>query len=295
MFTVSVPVCGSLRCSSGWSQADTDGYLYYVIRYHMFFKERQGELPPRMGERLAQYGNESGLTMKVIESVTIRETVTDIKAALNRHFMNSAALKEVGGNLSTVFGVKEVGQARAELKTRITGKINDEITREGSINRTSFEERSHTIQIERSIPDNVNKVYVVPAMYQQWCLDGYLSHVDYLFVSYETRGLQLRRRRVKYPDASTANNRSDHKNLINMDNTPLCCVKYWRPLRDSRWIGEEKYSLQVEYPEEISLDMPERRHVGFIQPPHQLESLYNLAEQAFPPKFDRNVIAKAAA
>lgn len=291
----SVPVAGSLKRPNGWMQADDSEYVYYIFRYHFFIKKRQSELPPQMGERFRTFSSPSGESTKIVESVTISERTTDFSSTLTSHYSNSIQLADITTSIAANIGFRDLGGAKAEIKGRLSETLENGILEERVIQRADHVEKEHTIMVERNIPENITKNYVVPAWYQQWSLDVYISFVDYLFVNYERKGLQIRRRRIKTPEAAKRRNREDHSNLINMDNKAVCCIKYWQPLAHSRWVEEDSYHLNVEYPDDIIVSASERTHHGHSPRPLSLPSLYELSEKAFPHRFDRDEIARRVA
>lgn len=295
-YCVSVPVAGSLKSPKGWLQQDQDGYIYFVFRYHFLFRQRQSGASPMMGERFQMISSPSGHRTNVVESIAVTERVFDFDSVLTKHFASSKELVDITSRVASSLGAEGVARVGSNIKTRIKTEIEKGAIKKTEISRVEHSERTHTISISREFTENTTKTYVIPAKYQQWCLDGYLSYMDYLFVKYEDQWNWLRRRRKKFPEAVNTRGRTTHRNLINFGNQPICCVKYWKQLPTSELVEEEKYKLQVEFPDDLILDGPERTYLGYSPRPDErgVPSLYSLSE-AFPRKYDKDRLAPIAA
>jgi hypothetical protein len=288
----SVPVVGSLKSHEGWHRGDDKGYVFYMFRYHFFAKSRDSDLAPKMGERFREFSSPTGETTRIIESIKGKQTSTDLEKSLTHYFGQSENLHKVSGLAAAKVGFMGTGNARAEIKAEISNNISEAFKDDKMLARAIYTEEEYELTIERNISSNFSKSYVVPAFYKQKCLDVFLSHVDYLFVKYERKRFQISKKRIKLPVA-IGNDRKQHPNIVKMNSVPVFCLKYWNPLRNSRWIDESQYKLEVEDPDEVAIHAAERTHQGWVSYP-EVPTLYALSEIAFPRRYEEARLNTAA-
>jgi len=284
---LEIPVFGELKRgpgSSAWKKYDGAERTFYTIRYFVNCRRRRLDQKPKMGAIYSSLGTAERVETRTLQKITFSTSQKDYRKTLHEYFCGSEELGELSGELAATIGAAPA-KAKVGLSSKLSEKISSHYQATRSISREYEAQVTHEIEAEYKFDPSATKAYVVPLMYETWCYDVYLAMMDWLFVSYERGTFGITYKRRNHPSAENTSSVRQHRNWMRVG-SPLCCIKYFELLHSTRIVEEDRYSNEIENPDEMAVGPAERNWSGYMPVPADYSTLYQIANRSFPDRWD---------
>lgn len=286
VFRFTVPMTAGVLDRSNWQQ---NGYSFYIVRYHISAQDRSLGGPLKAGEIIRSVSAPLGTKVELTDKVDFEFQITDFQSTLTTFFENSEELTELTGTICAELGISSAANISVEARPRLQKVMQYEWRTQATISRTSIETIKKTLSVTRRIENGDGRRYVAPAYYIERAIDCYVTHIDWLIVSYEKLGWFGNRQRVKLPSAEGLPHRRVHPNIMKVSPyTPVGRFKYWKPVESVEWIEESSYLNEVPFPDAVVVE-PLNLHANFVaEISKEIPTLYHVAEKLFPRRYSED-------
>ena len=301
--SVAVPYYVKLSRPSGWRRVPDNDYGFHIVRLHFVLRKQPEVGRLYRGSPLADVTVEpDGASSEVTVTREERVHVVDEREAFTESLVEHEALSAFAGDLSaSLLGGLAIGPS---IKANVTmqEKLVSSISQRFGTRSVSTSEKTKTFTGRYTIPSSAERSYLVPS-YRRRQFNVYLEFIDHLVVEYSKKSLLSPRSRTKIPPANGVQSKSwsqprpkwrNAPNVIEV-HWPLFMIQYWELVPDYCQLLKEGYDVEVSTPEDVEfLPFDTKRAVQHPLRASNVLSLYQLAERAFPRRWDPALAASAS-
>lgn len=286
-FYISIPHEVELKKGTCWMNS---GELeYFVYREHFFVRERQLPDPARVGEKVAFFQSQPSRGRSFEGSREMEWEVTHVEESIRQMLIEQEAKEELSAELAAEVGKIGLAKFKSKLKSVMEERLKESVTSTDRIERSTTVRRKVVFSWKHPLPDDSADRWTASAIYQRYAYDVYLAYADYLFVRYDRPSLfHFRKVRLKFPEIT--NNR--HLNWIKI-HQPKCSIALWRLLEGTQILPEKDHKLEIDDPYEVAIQPLQRELPQTPRP--DVETLYSLANRAFPKEWRKHAKSLKAA
>lgn len=280
-FYISIPFSLPLSKERNWNDITGKKVNFFVARCHFLINERQAENKTSTGEILSALQATKGATVNKVRSIELEQERIDFTESLESSLISNEMIFELVQSISSELG-SEVGlKLKNGFKSSWSNKLKVEFSQSFKYSTSVREKTVEKYELSYNVNTDLDDRLVVASVYKKIAWDVYLAYVDFLFVDYEKKLFGLRKKRKHRPHYM--NGKPQNKVRFN---TPICCVKFWKPLQNSGLLlRESEYVQEVEDPNDIQITAAENLREYYVEIPKEQPSLYQLAVAAFPLKW----------
>lgn len=278
-FWLTVPFAQSIADPLTWTKSSDRPPRFNIVRFGFFCRDT-GRLDPHVvGEVLQDLATAKGTTREYHEVRKANHTFLSTRATFREIVQRDEHLRAVAASVGSKNAGLHVGAHVKDMKVVTAGTRTEQ-----AVTRTDELVISERVTIR---PDSD---VVAVALYQPRLYELYLQFIDQLDVSYERKGLFMRRRRTKWPEPNDGHGhwRHQHANVYNLPRPglPWAKLSYWTQQRSFRIVERGEHANAVPRPFEVRVDPLTRPLDSAPADPSkdEIRSLYRISNDAFPYK-----------
>lgn len=278
---INIPFSLPLSNEKNWQDTSGKKRNFFIARCHFMIKERQAENKTSTGEIISALQATKGATVGKVKSIEVEQERIDFVESLEKSLISNEMVFELVQNISSELGNENIGKFKNDFKTSWSNKLKTEFSSSLKYSTSVRERTTEKYELSYNVNTELDDRLVVASVYKKIAWDVYLTYVDFLFVDYETKMFGLRKKRRHKPHYANGK----PQNILKF-NTPICCLKFWKPLENSGLLlREDEYNQEVKEPNEIEIAPAENLHRYHVELQKDQPTLYQLAVAAFPLKW----------